>query len=61
MKGKVMPMLTCVLSKRKTNQNGRLEGVYVLQHLTDPYQCPWFAFAYELFCQVHIDGFPFAI
>lgn len=56
MRGISEPMLTCVLQKGKTNQTCEPRPVHAMRHLTDPYQCVYFAFAYELFGRLHIDG-----
>ncbi len=59
MRGHTGPLLTCVLEKRKTNQTGQVDTVMGLRHLFCPYQCPWFAFSYELYCQIWQDNMKF--
>ena len=54
-------MLCLVMDWRKQVQDGVFETVYALRHLTDPVRCSWFAFAFELFCQIHLQGLGFAV
>lgn len=49
-------LLCIVLDWRKTNFDGSFESVYAMRHRTDPKRCTWFAFALELYCQVHLMG-----
>lgn len=49
-------LLVIVLDWRKTNSEGTHEAVHCLRHRSDPARCNFFAFAHELYSQIHFDG-----
>ena len=54
-------LLCLVLDWRKCNKDGQFETLNFLRHFSDPRRCNWFAFALELFCQIHLQGMDLSV